>query len=465
LHLEKVTTRSSEAALAGWISSNDVTLFTTVLVLVMAIFLHTRVGKSMKDYFALTEANTTLASNLEATAKERDASRQMLDQTRKSLDEANRQREQLQQQLAEKLSAISRLDAKLNVLLGEKGELESQRQSLIEAKQSLTTDRDALKTAKADLSKQLGLIASQLEEKITALEQVEDERERLKKQADELDAVVAGLKSRMKDLGVDLTKMKADAVAASAQSQAKVQDLETRLAERDKLAGDYLARLKRATEAFQGLQAEKLKLQQKLSETERRRQAELIQEGQNNRVLVGLTGRLDRVAILLDASGSMKQTTSSGGDRWAESQKIAATWLQHLNVQHCVLIVFSSDVRTFPEDGTLADLRGDVGKARRTALLQHVKALAPGGTTNTLDAIRKAYDYNVDAILLFSDGAPSKSDSGIFDAVVANQVYDLCREHASIPVHTIGLGNYFDENASTFLRTVATMTGGTFRGQ
>jgi hypothetical protein len=130
-----------------------------------------------------------------------------------------------------------------------------------------------------------------------------------------------------------------------------------------------------------------------------------------------------------------------------------------------VLIVFSSDVRTFPEDGTLADLRGEDGKAKRTALLQHVQVLSPGGTTNTLAALRKAYEYHVDAILLFSDGAPSNSDSGVFDAVVANQVYDLCRENASVPVHTIGLGNYFDENASTFLRTVATTTGGTFRGQ
>jgi hypothetical protein len=213
------------------------------------------------------------------------------------------------------------------------------------------------------------------------------------------------------------------------------------------------------------LKTEKRQLQQTLSDAELKHQARLLEEGRHNRELIGLTGRLDRVAILFDASGSMKQAAASGGDRWAESQLIAATWLQHLNVQHCALIVFSSDVRTFPEDGSLADLRGEDGKARRAALLEHVKALTPQGTTNTLDALRKAYEYDIDAILLFSDGAPSKSDSGVFDPAVAQQIYDLCRENPSVPVHTIGLGNYFDENASTFLRTIAATTGGTLRGQ
>ena len=37
MHLEKITTRSSEAGLAGWIASNDATLFTVVLVMVIAV--------------------------------------------------------------------------------------------------------------------------------------------------------------------------------------------------------------------------------------------------------------------------------------------------------------------------------------------------------------------------------------------------------------------------------------------
>jgi hypothetical protein len=465
MHLEKITSRSSEAILAGWISSNDVTLFTTVLVFVIALYLHTRADKGTQVNRQLIEANTTLAGNLEATARQRDVSSSLLDQTRKSLDRTQSARDQLRKELVEKLADMSRLNTKIDVLLSEKVELESQRQSLVDEKQSLTSSRDSLKTEKSDLAKQLESITTQLEEKVAALDQVAQQRDRLKKQADELDAIVAGLKNRVKELNIDLADTQSEASKASTESQTKVRELEKQLAASDKLADEYLAKLKQATDAFKGLQIEKKQLQQSLSESELKHQVQLLEEGRNNRELIGLTGRLDRVAILFDASGSMKNAAASGGDRWAESQQIAATWLQHLNVEQCVLIVFSTNVRTFPEGGLLADLRGEDGKARRTTLLQHVKSLTPAGTTNTLDALRKAYEYDIDAILLFSDGAPSLSDSGVFDPVLANQVYDLCRGHPDTPVHTIGLGHYFDLNASTFLRTVAATTGGTFRGQ
>jgi hypothetical protein len=435
-------------------------------VLVMSIFLHTRVDRGTRHNRQLSESNTALAGRLEEATEERDAASNLLVQTRKSLEQTESARDQLQKELVEKLASITQLNAKLDTLLKEKGQLESQRQSLVEAKQALTAARDSLTTEKADLSKQLQSITAQLEQKVAALEDVEKQRDRLRKQADELDAIVADLKNRVKELDIDLTETRAAATEASAQSQTKEKDLQTQLAASDKLADEYLARLKQATEAFKSLQVETQQLQLTLSESELKHQQQLLEEGRNNRELIGLTGRLDRVAILFDASGSMKQDSAAGGgDRWAESQQIAAKWLAHLSVQHCVLIVFSDNVRTFPEDGTLADLRGEDGKAKRSALLQHVKNLTPQGTTNTLAALSKAYEYDLDAILLFSDGAPSSSDAGTFDPAVAQQIYDLCKAHPKIPVHTIGLGNYFDENASTFLRTVAATTGGTFRGQ
>ena len=323
-----------------------------------------------------------------------------------------------------------------------------------------------MKTTNADLLQQLNSIADQLAEKLAALEQVEAQRDRLKKQADELDAIVAGLKQRLEKLNIELEQTRAAATDTLSESQTKVQKLQSELAARDKSAEEYLAKLKRAAELFQGLRAEKEQLQQQLSQAEIQRQAQLIEEGRNNRELVGLTGRLERVAVLFDASGSMRQAaTSGGGDRWAEAQQIAATWLKHLNVQHCVLIVFSSEVHTFPQDGTLADLRGPAGKSKREALLQHVQSVTPGGWTNTHAALRKAYEYQIDSILLFSDGAPTETDSGVFDPAVAQKIYSLCRAHPNIPIHTIGLGNYFDKNASTFLQSIAKITGGTFRGR
>jgi hypothetical protein len=479
MHLEKATSRSGQAALAGWISSNDVTLFTTVLVLAIAIFLHARLTKGAKENVQISKDKAALAERLVATSGELDSSRDLLDKTRKTLNLTQEERDQLRQQLVEKLASLAQLNARLEALLKEKGQLESQQRSLIATKETLSKektelisqqealigDRETLTTKNADLRQRLESITSQLAEKIAALEEVERQRDRLKKQADELDKIVAGLKQRLEKLNIDLADTRANATTAYSESQTKVQELETQLAARDKTVEEYLAKLKRATELFQGLAAEKKQLQQQLSESELRRQAELLEEARNNRELIGLTGKLERVAVLFDASGSMRNASSSGdGDRWAEAQQIAANWLQHLNVQRCVLIVFSSDVRAFPDDGSLADLRGAGGKVRRDLLLRHVRDVSPDGWTNTYDALRKAYQYDIDSILLFSDGAPSKSTSGVFEPEVAQQIYTLCRQHPNIPVHTIGLGNYFDQNASTFLRSVAKITNGTFRG-
>ena len=475
MQLEKATSRSSEAALAGWISSNDVTLFTTVLVVMIAIFLHARLSQGARENVQISQERESLFAQLASTSSELDANSELLDRTKTALTLTQEERDQLRQQLVEKLDELTRLTAKLDSLVREKGQLESEHQSLMQTAQSLadekatltaeraslTEARESLETTNVSLRDRLESLASQLTAKVEALEQVEEQRDRLKKQADELGAIIAGLQQKLRDLNIDLATTQ-DRAAASA---SKIDALESQLAAGDKNAEEYLAQLRRAAALFQGLKAEKQQLEQSLTEAERRRQAELLEEARNNRELVGLTGKLQRVAIVFDASGSMRRAGGRGiGDRWDEAQAIAATWLQHLNVQHCVLIVFSNQVRTFPQDGTLADVRGEAGKARREALLQHLKTVTPAGWTNTHDALRKAYEYDIDTILLFTDGAPSKATSGTFDPAIARQIYDLCRQHSNIPIHTIGLGNYFDENASTFLQSVAKLTGGTFRG-
>jgi hypothetical protein len=478
MQLEKVNSRSGQATVVGWISSNDATLFTTVVFMAIAVFLHARFSKGAKENVQITEKNASLAAELDAAGSELDEFHDMLETARATLKLTQQERDQLQQQLVEQLAAFAELNAKLDAMLKEKATLEREQQALTETKDSLTKeklallarqsaltgDRDSLKKSNLSLREQLDLIASQLEEKIATIEELERERDRLKKQADELDSIVAALKSRMEKLTTDLAGEKASAAAAQSESLSRVQELQSDLSARDKLIEQYMAKLKRASELFQGLTAEKKQLQQSLSEFELRRQKELLEEARNNQALVGLTGRLDRVAVLFDASGSMRQASASGRDRWAEAQQIAATWLKHLNVQQCVLIVYSSDVRTFPEDGSLADLRGISGQAKRDSLLQHVKEVSPGGWTNTYEALRRAYQYDIDAILLFSDGAPSQPANRAFDPAAAGRIYELCRSRPTIPVHTIGLGNYFDQNTSNFLMSVAAITGGTFRG-
>ena len=71
-------------------------------------------------------------------------------------------------------------------------------------------------------------------------------------------------------------------------------------------------------------------------------------------------------------------------NRWAEAQQIAATWLRYLDADECALIVFSSDVRCFPEDGSFARLRGEHSDERRRQLLKSLEKIEPRGWTNTL---------------------------------------------------------------------------------
>ena len=479
MHLEKVTTRSSEAGLAGWIASNDVTLFTMVLIMVIAMFLHTKLNKGAREQLQLAGENSTLAATLTSTASELDAARDLLDRTSDTLALTQDKRDQLQKQLVDKLTELAALNAKLDALLAEKGELETQRQSLLADKESLTRQksalvqqqtslvgaRDSLTAANLTLRERLDLLTAQLADKVAALAEVESQRDRLKKQADELDSIVATLKERLAAMNIELVEARDDSAAASVASASKVQELQAQAAASDKQAEEYLAQLKRAAALLQSLKAEKQQLQTELTEAERLRQAVLLEEAENNRELVGLKGPLRRVAIVVDASGSMRQAGADGGDRWAEAQKIVATWLQHLNVHEGVLIVYSSTVRTFPADGSFVELRGPAGKTQRDALLAQLQAVKPGGWTNTLDALRKAYEYDVDTVLLFTDGAPSRASSGAYDEKIAQQIYQLGRQHPNIPINTIGLGNYFDDDMATFLRTIAALTGGAFRGQ
>jgi hypothetical protein len=472
MHLERVTTRSSESSLAGWIASNDVTLFTMTLIMVIAIFLHTRLNKTTREKQQVTGEKNAIAATLDQTALELDSARDLLERTDAKLNLTQEERDLLQQQLVEKLAQLADANTKLDALLSENGALDAQRRALLADKKQLTqqraalaTDRDALTSSNLTLRERLDSLTAQLQAKLDALQELEEQRDRLKQQAEALGAIVATLKQRLRDMNIELVAARDQAEAQRVASEGDLAELKARAAASDQKAEDYLAQLARAAALLESLKSEKRQLQTELSDAEKRRQAQLLAEAENNRELVGLKGSLKRVAILFDASGSMRQEGSGGDDRWAEAQAILGTWLKHLNVQQCVLVVFSSNVRTIPADGTFADFRGAGGGDRRQELLAKLQSIQPGGWTNTYDALRKAYEYDVDTILLFSDGAPSKDASGRYDDAMARDIYRLCAEHPRIPVNTIGLGNYFDKDMSTFLRTVASLTGGAFRGE
>ena len=96
MQLEKATSQSGHAALAGWISSNDVTLFTTVLVMAIAIFLAAKLTTAVEDNVQATAARDALATRLDVVSGELQKSVATATDLRDQLNSSRAERQQLQ---------------------------------------------------------------------------------------------------------------------------------------------------------------------------------------------------------------------------------------------------------------------------------------------------------------------------------------------------------------------------------
>ncbi len=509
MNLEKATSHSSEAGLAGWISSNDVTLFTVVLVVGVAIFLQANVIKGSKENQNISKNLSDTRDELEAATAELEETenrlqeiQQLLEATKQQLATAKQEKDaieaartQLDKDLLAAMNDVKALNQALNGLKVERTNLLTAAETLSRDKMSLSQEKESLTKSKNDLATESANLATMLKQRLLEVDGLKQARDELNKKASDLDKLVQELQRK---LGLDEQKMaelekSSAAETASLKQQAEAAKLQakTDLAAWDAKVQAALAKLaetelkaKQSDEYYNNYwknlwrgRAEeyKLTLENKLgvlntqltstAETLKSTQNQLLlrrsQEKTVKRELVGINGQLKRVAIVFDSSGSMTE-----GGRWDEVTRITATWLQHLEFDQCVLIVFSSEVSVFPVDGSLLSVTGPQGDTNRTRLLQYLKAVKPEGWTNTLAAMQTAYRYrDLDTIVLFSDGAPTYAASNKFNPEMAQQIYALCRQHANVPVNTIGLGNYFEQDLSTFLRTVAKLTGGTFLGR
>jgi chromosome segregation ATPase len=528
MQLEKATSHSSEAGLAGWISSNDVTLFTVVLVVGIAIFLQANLLKRSRtnellegENLSLSDRNRRVQEELDRIAARLDDKMAELDQARLELDDRNRQLasiraqrdetqrqrddlkrslDETEQQLAAKREAIDQLNAALAALQLERDNLFSDKEQLTKAKSDLAEENEGLAETKADLEQGLAELTAKLTQRLQELDGLQKQRDLLEQKAQalaervqRLEQQLGGSESSLAELqktsGAEiedlksllaraLERHKSDQTASAEQLQVTVTRAEQAEAQAKQVtarANDYLDRLRRAAvyvhdinedKRLLQLQVDALKTQlanvlDDLKTVQDQLQHQEAREKTINRELVGLRGNLRRVAILFDSSGSMSQS-----GRWEEVQRIAGTWLDHLDVDECVLMVFASDVSTYPPSGAMLRVSGAEGDENRRRLADYLKSVKPEGWTNTLAAMRKAYAYpGLDTIILFSDGAPTYEDSSRFNAEAAQEIYALCRQHSQIPINAIGLGNYFDQELSTFLRTLAQLTGGTFVGR
>jgi len=348
-----------------------------------------------------------------------------------SLSQGLTKRNQENQSLQSEQLAIT---ATLDDLRHRHQSLHDERESLTLAKDELTTELENLNQEFVSASEELAAAQNELSEQSDLIERAKKWSLHQKKQIAELEAKRVEVNKQLKDLQTQLDTTK--------------QELDDAEKQREKA---------------QQLEQENKVLQATFEELESKAEARAQSERRMRSELLGLQGSLQRVAILFDTSGSMK------GERWQAAIDVLSAWLEHLDMQHCALILFSTEARAFPANGNWLSLVGEDGEQNRRQLVQHVRNLEPTGLTNTLAAFQMAYSYpELDTIILFTDGAPyagAGGDTSRADPAMIASIYELSRQHPQIPVNAVGIGNYFAPELSQFLLNVTGQTGGNFIGR
>lgn len=197
---------------------------------------------------------------------------------------------------------------------------------------------------------------------------------------------------------------------------------------------------------------------------------EALAQRQIRQELLGLPGKLARVVMVVDRSQSMSE-----GSRWEDAKRTVTSWIEHLPVEAAVLVVFGADVAVVPSrfEPTPSSARNSVeipvvDPGLRAEMVEALREIGPAGLTPTARALRQAMKFrDVDAIVLFTDGAPETGTVSGTDAKteVFNLVDQWCAENPQGCIHTVGIGNYFDRQMRDFLLGVAKRGRGAFIGR
>lgn len=341
-------------------------------------------------------------------------------------------------------------------------------------KQELKNIKDkfeAVRTEKEQLADELRRTLIALTSEQATTNQLRSEVQTLKKELDELKDVSDRIKQCERELAECQTQSQRLSAENSALSvkvgslEAEVLSLKAELAARVSRVNELSKSLDELKEKMIELTAERASLKKKIEKLELIIAATGRGEAQLRRELLGLDGELKRVVFVLDRSGSMDvKDNKTGRDRWHDAKVTIDAWLRHLAVDEAALIVFSSDIDVFPADGSWVGLKRDGPEP----LLRGLSELTPTGGTNTLAALKRAYQYpGVDTIILFTDGAPdSGRDGGVGTSEdILNFVAAQRKGGSSTRVHVVGIGDYFTGRMRDFMLRLSSETGGSFIGR
>lgn len=498
------------------------------------------------------------------------------------LNTANTQLTAAQTQLAEKSKRVDEVENELLAVKRKASELQNEQQKVVALLKSLEEEREKLKKKESDFITQLSKLERRL--KVAEVESTEARASvvRLTKAFDELKKAENGLK-----LQIDKLKSKADIIDIIVKdfdisekeiiikirqikaSCKELVELRTRQKVLDKILellrtkdNEVLAKLESLKTEWESAKIQwdkEIKLDRKLYSdlVQKAKELEELRESLKRRPkaeavhakLLSIKGSLKKVVIILDFSGSMIMSRGSGQkNRWAIAKEYIDDVCKYLDMEECVLIVFSNDAKVYGRNNTTLNtipgspafeddklkrvwssydtkrlLREDEkmilfqlgqltdddkktlnelrpfrlgGETNDRDLLNNLVAKLPNpnGATNTMKALNIAFRIEgVTNILLFTDGEPGLLAEQISAvektkleengmrvkppdfAYQRDWILKTVDEHKAecektgkrFPhINAIGIGNYFDNDLASFLRTLSEeKTGGSFQGR
>ena len=222
-----------------------------------------------------------------------------------------------------------------------------------------------------------------------------------------------------------------------------------------------MAELRQALEQLAQAEQQLQQTQQQLAKSEAEKQQlqeslEQAQEELDNAIqfaLLGISTKATSFTILIDMSGSMDQYT-------ALMERTVGRLIEPMDDKNSVQVI------GFQGDSDLINWQSpyqtrNMSDSNKRQLARFVSGLSAqfGGGTPTQTALLEALNYDTDAVILLTDGAPT--DNSADDIVMA-----VTRANGNVKeIHSVAVGDY-DNNPELvrFLQKLATQNRGGFLG-
>jgi len=315
-------------------------------------------------------------------------------------------------------------------------------------------ERDEARRQRDAASADLAAARRQLAAATTARDQAEARRIALVAEL----AAAAAARDRAEERRIAL----ADELAAARTREQMLQGKLTRALAEGEKAKDLQAKVDTLSHQIKELEEQKLIQAKAAEEAKADAERAVAKEKGVRQELLGLKSkqkdRLGKVALLVDTSGSMDDKAANGSSRWKLTRDTIRAWVEYLAADEVVLIRFHSRVE-LPRAFRVGDADA------RKEFLAEVDRWKPEGSTATYDALAEAYAHSPDAIILFTDGAPTEEIDGRKTGKEA--IYKLVAGHRdrNVPINVVGVGQYFDVGFSAFLLELARLSDGSFQGR